>query len=131
MPRLGVLAIDPGITTGFALLDLDGVIVGMGEIQPDEIDRLKLFSQNPDIEVVMEYTPIPTLSEMNMVLRDVIARLRVMFPRHLEIKPGQWKQTPVIRHSVPNRWEDEPVTHHMRDAVRLGIYYLTFVRSTK
>jgi len=127
-----ILAIDPGITTGWAALDLDGRILDVGEFSPENIDLIKVAIGvlDDDFEVVIEHTPTPTMGSMNMTLRDVIARLRLMFPKHVEVKPGQWKQTPVVRHSVPSSWGDGDtiLSAHMKDAIRIGIYYITFMR---
>jgi len=125
-----VLALDPGITTGYAVLSFDGEILDVGELQPNEVKALKSYVGNSNLEVVIEFTPVPTMSKMNLKLRDVVAKLRLMFPQHHEIKPGQWKQTPVYRHNVPNEWHGKLLSYHMRDAVRIAVYYLTFIRSS-
>lgn len=123
-----VLALDPGQTTGYALLDPNGQIVRLGELRMEQLEQIAPLGKTKNLEVVLELVATPTLSALDRGLAVVVAYLRQIFPKHIEVYPSWWKQTPVAHHHVPTEWDGQAVSAHMKDAVRIGIYYLTILR---
>lgn len=109
------LAIDPGVSTGYAVLQPDGSIVQTGCLAEDEIDSLGALEGIS--HVVVELMPVPTMSRMNQQLRRVINIIDQIFPTAVKVTPGVWKTSAAIRMEVPKL-----PTPHEKDAVRLGWY---------
>lgn len=114
-----LLSLDPGCTTGFALFDND-TILHVGE---SDIDHLpSMLSRIPKIDVVViEDIPIPSArSRLGRDLIRVTAFLSSTFPNAVRIPPGVWKPiTGQAQVPIPS------TSPHIRDAQRLGLYYLT------
>jgi hypothetical protein len=119
-----ILAIDPGITTGYALVTDDGVLQLSGNLQPEDLMEsvLRTFALMPNLLVVMEDTPVPTLGKMNRNLMLVKNQLYTMFPNAKLVAPGVWKTNlAVANYPVPKGIE---MTQHQKDAYRLAIWHL-------
>lgn len=115
-----VLSIDPGITTGYALLDEEGNVLNVGEASQLNLkESLSKFLGIEDLEVVVESIPIPTRSKMNERLLLILSIINGLFSEQTKISPGTWKPTPVAFHPCP-----PGVSKHCKDAIRLGVYYI-------
>lgn len=124
-----LLALDPGITTGYAFFE-DGTLQETGNLAPEDLSSsilLKYAAYDPmTIRVIVENVPIPTMSEMNRTLLGVVSCIRTLFPHATWIRPTIWKQGPAASMSVPTTWDDQPLTSHQRDAIRIGYYAQIF-----
>jgi hypothetical protein len=113
-----LLAIDPGITTGVALLDYDGSILESYEVTGDEAQAVvDLIAKEVHQAVVIEKGP--PLVRINAFLEELDRLLHLTFPDAAWMYPGEWKGTPrsmVEVTGVPSK--------HARDAVRMGREYL-------
>jgi hypothetical protein len=121
-----VIAIDPGITTGVCFIyDLKTAYARdftVGEIESGEYDRwAQGFHDQYDIDIVIEKTPTPTLSELNMTMRGIIQYFEQRYVDATFFVPGQWK--PMTKHLVippfGSKW-----SKHSQDAYRMGQFYL-------
>ena len=125
-----VLAIDPGISTGFVLVnDIDkntpltvkicGTIVEEGLKNSD----LQKLANRTALQVVIEEVPHPAGGDLGQRLMLVNQYLAYLFPKAIKIMPGQWK--PVTRHlRVPAVCK----TRHEQDAFCIAYYYRYYVR---
>lgn len=126
-----VLAIDPGISTGYVLVnDIDKdpsaelSVKVSGTIAEEDLKKsdLQKLANRTRLQVVIEHVPHPTggdLAERLMMINQYISYL---FPNALKIMPGQWK--PVTQHlRVPAICK----TRHEQDAFRIAYYYRYYV----
>jgi len=124
-----ILAIDPGMTTGYAVIDELGNLLESGNLLPEDLDNsiltYKKYQDPTTCEVVIEYTPIPTQSRMNRRLKEVTGKIGSMFPNAVYVTPGVWKSAPIAKrfpfpfpHGTP----------HQKDAFRMGIHHMMFRR---
>lgn len=74
-----ILSIDPGISTGVAVLNSHGTLIHSTTFGPGELTKENLCGWG--IITVIEDTPVPTLSKMNRQLGDVLSTLRHLFQR--------------------------------------------------
>jgi len=115
-----IIAFDPGLTTGMAIISPGGKIVSMREFSYSEIMSGEFKEFSPlDPYVVIERTPVPTLSQLNIKLFDIQIELASSFPRNRVkfVKPTEWKSS---------RFGLEIIEHdssHCQDAARLGLFY--------
>ena len=123
-----VLAVDPGLTLGYAVIE-DGILKESGNIDYGDLEEsiLVKYSEEGDLAVVIEETPTPTNSPLDRKLQLVLGWLRHVFPSATWISPGIWKQNrSIINLPVPNipGGLSEKPSPHQRDSYRLGMYYL-------
>lgn len=112
------LGIDPGVTTGVALVSPTGTILWTYEVHASSIHAFGP-GRVPwvDFVVTIEVTPVPTLSKLNRVLGDVVSSLRHAFPEALWVPPGVWKTSRAGVYPVP-----DGCSPHIRDAIRIAFY---------
>ncbi len=126
-----ILSIDPGITTGYCLVGVDGLIIESGNLQPEDLPEsiLVSYSKDTELRVVLEDTPIPTHSQMNQRLLEVKNFLLNLFPHATQVLPGVWKTNLSIANlSLP---KDREMTQHEKDAYRLAMWYFILPGETK
>lgn len=112
-----LLAIDPGITTGVALLDYDGSVIESYEVNGDEAYAIvALIAEETSNEVVIERGPA---ARSNTFLDELDGWLRAVYPDARWMYPGEWKGTPRAMQDVSG-----VLSHHAKDAVRMGREYL-------
>lgn len=115
-----VLAVDPGITTGICILRDDGGVLLSQDLHCSELDNFDTTLYGIT-DIVIERTPIPTLSPMNRELRKVIQFFEDQFPQADYVLPGQWKR---VTEGIRLPWKNR-VSQHRKDSFRLAKYYLT------
>lgn len=120
-----ILSLDPGITTGGAVFDLDGDLLYTFTLSAERILEDSALNLTPKVaEAVIEETPVPTQSKMNKLLGQVLQKIDETFPEAVKITPGEWKTS---RFGKEKRETESSV--HEQDAVRLGKYYIAYKRS--
>lgn len=136
-----LLALDPGVTTGYALFEVhigDKCLVDLQEwgnlcLEDFEYSLLPaLNSLEPDLKVYMEKIPLPLSGKLNDSLRSVLEYLHRLFPHAIETQPGVWKYIlnfprayPLMRPLLPFHLNhDHKPTSHQKDAYYLGIYHI-------
>jgi len=128
-----ILAIDPGISTGYALIN-DGRDDSIfccdqaGTLRPEDICESILvgYSKRLDLHVVIEDIPIPTMSKMNLQLREVLSELDSLFPDAVKIKPSAWKSNEFVMSRTIALNPEIEGSQHILDALHIGIFYAVF-----
>jgi hypothetical protein len=129
------LCVDPGIATGWAVLDDDGNIIatsvwGTHELH-DSLDLLArtLFTMGYRIDAVVELMPsvggVGRLAKkLEWIRRDVMHVLENVYEiRTRVIAPGTWKTSRVARTAIlPSQFDDDALTVHQKDAIRMGLW---------
>lgn len=111
-----ILAFDPGVTTGIAVLENDGTVLETYAASLDEAEIIipNLANAHEDPSVVIEAPPA-----MGGNYRPITQRIEELLRRHFPdarwTNPGQWKGTPASRTPV-----EKKLTQHEKDAVHLG-----------
>lgn len=133
-----ILAIDPGMTTGYAVYDdakgtkgCEGLLHS-GNLTMDVCLlslRLIVDDYKPDI-VVIENVATPTQSIMNLHLKTLTANLRQLFPKAFWTNAGTWMGTPAKSWRVPSHFNNQRLSAHQRDSLRMALWYITFGRKT-
>jgi hypothetical protein len=136
-----VLAVDPGITTGWALVSDKGTIIGVGDLSEmdlgDALDALirLTHSHNQHVEAIVERIPHTggngQLSlRLEIVRRTVERVLETYEVRTTHVLPASWKTSRTARtFKLPQGYEDywhgaPELSPHMRDAIVMAFYYL-------
>lgn len=131
------LCIDPGITTGWAVLDDDGDIIGTSvwgtaELH-DTLDLLvrSMFSAGYRLEVVVEEMPHvggagQLAQKLEAIRRDIMHTVQGVYELEVHVvAPGTWKTSRVARTAIlPREFEDEPLMTHQKDAIKMGLYVI-------
>ena len=126
------LALDPGVTTGWALLDEKGQVLDCGNLKPDDlIDALdglirQVNRTGHELECVAERLAPGKQGPLAMTLRYVVTAIHHVVKETygvnlVEYQPGEWKNS---RHGRIDTgfvtWDSAPLTQHQKDAVALG-----------
>jgi predicted RNase H-like nuclease (RuvC/YqgF family) len=124
------LGIDPGVTTGWALVDRGGNLVGFGELAEhdlraglDEVVR-GCHRAARRVEVVIEKMPpgeVGRLSDRLAAVRATIAEVvteTYELPIHM-VRPTEWKTSRVAKIT---RWPRPFSSQHAQDAATMALY---------
>ena len=116
-----LLSLDLGLTTGWALLDEDGVVLNCGDVEQERYKEwLKgfIYEWEPDASVVEKPVIIrgPLGDQLAEIIQDTL--LEALHPIHF-VTPAEWKQHPIAKAKVPRK-----VSAHTKDAIRMGIWWL-------
>lgn len=135
--KLALLSIDPGLSTGMAVVsDPDGFLIATTTWQPEQIrvslDALirSLHLEDFTIWAVVERMPhvgknSPLEQQLEAVRRDIEEVLDIFDILVLHTAPGEWKPSRAARTAVvPREWDGKPVSVHQRDAIRMACYRL-------
>lgn len=134
--RVVVLALDPGGTTGWAIVRHDDrALLGMGNFDPDELgcglDLLvrSMHRLGYEIHPVVEQMPrvggVGSLAlELEFVRRTIDHWLDEIFELNVRyVQPGTWKPSRAAKiNPAPKEWNGKQSSQHMRDAYQLAIY---------
>lgn len=133
-----ILSLDPGITTGWAVLDAaDGTIIGTSVWGTHELKETldllvrRIFTGGHTVECVVEKMPPGSYgklaTKLEAVRRDVDFVIRETYELKVTmIPPSEWKPSRVARtRKVPGRFDKTPLTPHQKDAIRMGWYFLS------
>jgi hypothetical protein len=117
-----VLSLDLGVTTGWAVHQLDGRLLGHGTIAYAAYGYA-LASLRDSYVVSYSVAEMPLLTyrgKLRVQLEEVVRQTRRELMRQVvEIQPADWKSTPSAKAKVPRG-----ITQHERDAIRIGLWYL-------
>lgn len=132
-----IFALDPGSTTGWAIIRRhDKAVLGMGDLTPEDvgcgIDLLvrSMHRLEYNVQAVVEQMPTPNgvgnslAIELAFVRRTIEHWLVDVFELPVSfVLPGVWKTSAVARTIEPPRqWEERPTSQHMRDAYTMAYY---------
>lgn len=130
-----VLAIDPGITTGWALLDRNGGdILGTSVWGTHELERSldilvrTCFTAGIELTCVIEEMPPGAFGDLARKLERVRGQIKRIIEETYEIRtvrlmPGEWKPSRIAKTTqVPWKFNDSPLMVHQKDAVKMGRY---------
>jgi hypothetical protein len=123
-----LLSLDPGLTTGWAILDEAGAIVATGTIDHHDvrIALIRILREQKLDHAVLETVPLEAPGHLADSLRHVLATLGGMLTTYqvemTYILPGVWKTSSVPQPEA--RWAGKRLSIHQRDAIRMGRYYL-------
>lgn len=130
-PVYRIMGVDPGITTGFAILDYPGdgrpVSIFLGElfIKDDVPNALRLLAEewSPHV-VVVEDTP-KFISGFKGIqqLHTLRSEINAVFPSLSWITPGVWKIPPVLEMASFLGVGKGP---HIRDAIGITLFWSMF-----
>jgi hypothetical protein len=129
------LCLDPGITTGMAVLDDAGelrasTVWGTGEIA-DNLDAIirGLHISGYGVHVVIEKMPPGSYGSLAAKLEDVRRVIYSIVQDTYElpitaISPGEWKPSRAAKTAVVKSWRfaGTPMMTHQRDAFKMGRY---------
>lgn len=129
------LGIDPGITTGWAIVsDQDRSVLGCGNAQPDQVEEVldtvirAMHQQERVVHVVMEKLPkvggnSPHAARLDVVSRAIYGVVIDCFDLPVTtVQPGTWKTSRVARTTDPRElWKDR-MTQHQKDAVLMALW---------
>ena len=130
-----VLTFDPGLTTGWAILDYDGMIVQCGNLLEETVleknflrDMVDRLAREYNIaEVIVEEMPPGSPGDRSRRLEAVRQKLTTatgLFQVRY-VNPSTWKTSRgVLTAPRFDRWDDAPVTPHQRDAVGIARWWL-------
>ena len=123
--QIVLLALDPGITTGWALMRWSGEVIDAGHCLSGKLaDTIDSLVARGVTHVVLEELPTPTLSIMNRECLYVKGTLLNRFPEGKWFRATDWKSTPYARSKVPQEINGVKLSKHAKDAMRLGRWYL-------
>jgi len=113
-----LLAIDPGLTTGVAVLNYRGEVIFANELSGDPDLIVATCAEIPHQDEVIEEGPP---NRNNPFLDDLDGRLRAEFPDAVWLRPADWKSTPRASTPIPRRTIRSV---HVRDAIHMGREFL-------
>ncbi len=131
------LCLDPGITTGMAVIDADGelrasTVWGTHEVR-EALDILvrALHLSGYSITVVIEKMPPGSYGQLARKLEKVRADIAMVVEETYElpvvmIPPSEWKPSRVAKTVNIKGWRfgGTPMMTHQKDAFRMGRYYI-------
>ena len=135
-----VLAIDPGITTGWALIDpvrdeiLGTSVWGTAELK-ETLDLLirKCFTAGMSLEAVIEKMPSvgktgPLAMKLEAIRREIYGLVQDVYDIPVTVvAPSEWKPSRVARTGkakLPKKFNGSPLMPHQRDAILMGRYVI-------
>lgn len=120
-----ILSLDPGNTTGWAMIAMDEKIIKTGTFTYMEMVGKLVDLQRVSKSYVVIEEVVPTgINAHSQVLADISVSFHHAFPRSLWVRAGLWK--PVMQRNRKELLEPlkKRVTTHEGDAALLGIYAL-------
>lgn len=122
---MNVLALDPGITTGWAIFISDEVSL-TGNLEPDEVEpEIRDLLTRYGIEVVAtEKFPLMPHGALHSQLRRVVAGIERASQDVViwYVTPGVWKTA--YLGVIPSHMFGRKLSRHEQDAIGIGRYYI-------
>lgn len=131
------LCLDPGITTGWALLADDGEVKGTSVWGTDELgSTLDLLIRanhlaGYSLTVVQELMPSTgKMGALGQKLERVRQQIALVVEETYElpvvrVAPGEWKPSRIAKTTrVPGRFNGAPLMVHQKDAIKMGRYVI-------
>lgn len=126
------LGIDPGVTTGWALMTDNGKVVGCGNLVEHDLratlDTLIRASHGEGyrLTAVVERMPRSGIGRLTQRLDFVNSTIRELVDEvyelpKIEVTPGVWKQSRVAKTQKRPRGK---LTQHQWDAIRMTLYVI-------
>jgi len=131
-----ILSFDPGLTTGFAVLDIEEtksqftprLVYSQAILSDDLLDRsfgVSLPTLVGEVELgqlsyISEFVPIATFSKLSQTLLRVQARILTFFPEVEFVLPGAWKSSPTY---LETKLFKRLITVHEKDAARMALFW--------
>ena len=121
------LAVDPGITTGIAVVDIQNFVLHTESLQDMRFaalsSMLRFLHGKWEVDtVVIEEGPVIE-RQSSRFLMHLDGTLRDTFPDAVWMRPAEWKPTPRAKLPVPG-----VRSKHERDAARMGFEHLHRLR---
>lgn len=126
MPK--ILALDLGITTGYAVYETPGShLLDYGDISEESfIQGIRGLTLQYTPENVVAESPVVFRGELGDRLQEIIIQTRnLLHPHVLFVDAARWKPTPFAKAKCP-----KGLSQHARDAIRLGLWFENYLRRT-
>lgn len=111
-----ILAIDPGITTGVALVSGDNVLYS-GDLEEKDLQSL-IGTSLKATHIVIERLPASTTGTLGRSLARITGVLATMFPDAKLVDPGVWKP---VTAQIP--LPKQLTSRHQGDAYRISQWF--------
>lgn len=124
MERL--ISLDLGLTTGYAVLDIESNIVEHGVLLEDTLSEgLQDLIRKHTFSYAVVEKPVIFRGELGDKLTEVIFTTNHFFPASTArwVGPDAWKPTPYGQAEVP-----KGITTHERDAIRMGLWFIAWLK---
>lgn len=120
-----ILALDLGLTTGYAVSDIEDNLHDYGVILEDELgDHLMMLTVTHTFSYVVAEKPVIFRGDLGNRLQDVTMATHRLFQDKVKwIGPDAWKPTPFGHAEVP-----DGISTHTKDAIRIGLWYSNFLK---
>lgn len=120
-----ILALDLGLTTGYAVSDIEDNLHDYGVILEDEFaEHLMMLIHTHTFSYFVAEKPVVFRGELGNRLTEVImATHRICGDSIKWIGPDAWKPTPFGQAEVPSG-----IAVHTKDAIRIGLWYSNFLK---
>lgn len=126
-----ILAIDVGISTGFALVDTNkfpnGGVIEEGTLKICELIHLDTFKMEDPYLTTIAEMPLQMghAGDLYLQLRTASDAVRAYAKPDLEITASHWKRYKLIADAVlPPIGEGVTRTKHSKDALRIALWYM-------
>lgn len=132
-----VVSLDPGETTGWALLrKKDRELLGTGDFAVEDVGAgldlivRSLHLAGYTVEAVVEQMPVPALggqlpTTLEFVRRTINHWLSEIYELSVTyVLPGTWKNSrTALTTTVPDEWNGTRLSQHQKDAILMAHYY--------
>ena len=123
-----LLSLDPGVTTGWAVLGRYD-IYDCGNLLDEDlrVSLIGVIEKWAPSEAVVELFPLSAQGQLATTLRHVVYTIEELLLDYgiptTGYAPGQWKTSSAPK--SPDTWDGTRTTTHQRDAIRMGKYHLS------
>ena len=141
-----MFALDPGVTTGWAILKRDLSVIGMGDLAPEELgsalDLLVRSMHRLDKMIIPVVEDVPNTRGMKSSLTRTLEFVNRTIDHWLVdvfelpviyVPPSRWKTSRVVviqkKKKIVQRWNGMKTSQHMKDAYMLACYQAQNVES--
>lgn len=126
-----LLALDPGLTTGFAIFNWEirytykSVFpLDWGNFSTDDLSsEISRLLASDGYHVIYENIPLIGVGALGDSLQKVMGVVRTLAPTATVTNPGVWKTFPSLE-ELPVPEVGKNITPHQRDAYYIGLWYI-------